>query len=366
MPTLARSHVSSVSNPVLDTYIVADGVLTNVYSLEFVIHEFATSRTAATLVTPLSGRTAIDVVAGRVSTGRYAVPFTVGGAAPIGVYRVTFYFKVLSTDTEQSFTQFFEVIGATYGDVSGNPLATVQSMRDEGVPVSAYSDAVLLQKLLDASQEVEDYTSRTFGPTYREILVDGTGAEALLLEDPIIGISDIAIVSSDVMQEGTVNMDTLRVYNRHITQNLREPDDRENPKVEFYSSEYYDYYGSRVKGSALLYRHWPAGKQNISVKGVFGYTEPNGTPTGGVPQRVAVAVRMLAMMNLPVLSDVDARMDAGQAWQTVSERTRDQSISRFSGVDAASRAAVIGAVTGSPTLDRILVQYRRGPKLGSA
>jgi hypothetical protein len=364
MHTLARSQTSSASNPILDTYLVVAGVLTDVYSLEFFIDEYVTAATA-TRVTPAMGRTAINVVTDRVSVGRYAVPWVIGGSAPVGTYKVTFYFKLLVSSVEQSYSQVFEVVSSIAPTAYGSSLATVKSLRDEGVPAS-YSDSLLLLKLIEASREVEDYTGRMFGPTYKSFHVDGTGSPALLLEEPIIGIGDVTIMTSDSVQPGPVDTDSIRVYNRHITQNLRDPDDRENPRIEFYDSEFYDYYGVRQRGPLLVYRDWPVGRQNISVAGVFGYTEPDGTPTGGVPLRIQHAVKMLALMNLPPMTDVDARDDAAGAWRNVTARTREQSLSRFSGVDAASRAAVIGSITGNPEIDRILVQYRRGPRYGSA
>ncbi len=364
MHTLARGQTSSASNPLLDTYLIADGVLTDVYSLEYVVSEFVTSASVATQVAPVSGRGTINVVTDRVSVGRYAVPWVVSGAAPIGKYRVTFYFKVESTDTEMSYNQNLEVVSALSPDSWGTAYASVASLREEGVP-AAYSDALLHRKLAEASREVESYTGRVFGPHFRDIRVDGTGAPALLLEEPIIGVASIEILTSDPLSSGPLDLSAVRVYNRHISMGLLDPDDRENAKIEWHGGSYYDYYGHRERGPLLGYRSWPHGHQSIAIKGVFGYTDPDGTSTGGVPRAIAQVTRMLALKNLPVLTDVDGRRDMN-TWSNVHVRTREQSISSFSGVDAASRAAIIGALTGDPAVDGVLARYRRGPRLGSA
>lgn len=364
MHTLARGQTSSASNPLLDTFLIAEGLLTNVFSLAYKIDEFVTSTTTATVVV---ARTSMNTTTDRVSTGRYAVPWTVGGAAAIGKYRVTFYFVVESGDAEQSYNQNFEVISAVAPDVYGAAYASVASLRAEGVPAS-YSDALLHSKLVEASREVDSYCQRSFGPRYQEVLVDGTGARALLLEDPIIGVSSITLISSDSTVAGPLDLATLRVYNRHLSNPyLNGVDDRENPKIEFFASEYVDAAGNRQRGALFNWRWFPKGHQNCLIKGVFGYSDPDGTPAGSVPRAIAQVTRVLALKNLPLLTDADGRTDASAGqWNWTTIRTKEQSISRFSGVDAASRAAVIGALTGDPSVDSVLVRYRRGARYGSA
>jgi hypothetical protein len=62
-----------------------------------------------------------------------------------------------------------------------------------------------------------------------------------------------------------VDLDDVEVYNRHLSQGLVDPDDRESPKIVVNVSDI-------AKIGFIDY--WPRGNQNIQVQGVFGYTDP--------------------------------------------------------------------------------------------
>jgi len=104
---------------------------------------------------------------------------------------------------------------------------------------------------------------------------------------------------------------------------------------------------------------WPRGQQNVEARGVFGYTEPDGSPTGRTPELIRRVTMLLVLRELPLLGDVDAREDAQRRFRLTSERTRDQSYTL-------EALRLHGAFTGDPEIDNVLVAFMRPPDLGAA
>ena len=69
--------------------------------------------------------------------------------------------------------------------------------------------------------------------------------------------------------------------------------------------------------------------------------------------------KLLAMRELPLLSDRDRREDAMKRWRLTGETTRDQSYS-LQALDA------MGEFTGDPEVDAILASFQRPPLMGAA
>ena len=151
-----------------------------------------------------------------------------------------------------------------------------------------------------------------------------------------------------------------RIYNRHLTQGLLLPDDRDDPKLEFFHGS--DLGGVRFEPAGALGLAslvWPRGQQNVMVRGVFGYTEPDGSPTGSTPTLIRQVTKLLVMRDLPRLTDLDRREDAQRRWRLTSERTRDQAYTL-------EALKLQGAFTGDPEIDNILVAFVRPADLGAA
>lgn len=245
------------------------------------------------------------------------------------------------------------------------PYATVQDLRDEGVP-SSYTDGWLNGRIALAQAYVESYTGRFFEPRDLEIRVDGSGSKALFLEIPIISIDSITI---DLVPNGgsdlelQISLDDVAIFNRHITQNLTAPDDRENPKIEFLSV--YDGELKRVTAISSTLT-WPRAKQNVVIAGAFGYTDFDaGNPEGVTPALIRQATILLVLRNLrPKYQAIDDDgVSLGSAGPITEMRTREQTVKRGSG---AQRSAIQGAFTGDPEIDSILARYRRPARIGVA
>lgn len=241
---------------------------------------------------------------------------------------------------------------------------TVEEMRDEGVTVEEASDARLALLISMQSRFIEHVTGRFFEPRELTLTLDGRGGKALLLGHPIISIESAAIsVFGSFAYDLSINLEDVAIYNRHLTQGLLHPDDRNNPKLEFRHGSHHARLGSTSLSSSLI---WSRGQQNVQVVGTFGYTDPDpdqdpDDPIVGItPLLIKQACKMLVMRVLPTLAAPDAN-SALLEGRILSESTRDQSWT-FDG----PRGNMLGIFTGDPAIDSILLMYKRPPLLGSA
>lgn len=230
--------------------------------------------------------------------------------------------------------------------------ATVADLRAEGVSEAAASDARLASLIALAGGYIERVTGQFFEARALTLTLDGTGGRVLPLGHPIVRI-DAVLLDSNPLSPGDLAVDPelFRVYNRHLTQGLLLPDDRDHPRLELVNEE------DVHLGLGRLV--WPRGQQNVEVRGVFGYTEPDGSPTGRTPELIRRVTMLLVLRELPLLGDVDAREDAQRRFRLTSERTRDQSYTL-------EALRLHGAFTGDPEIDNVLVAFMRPPDLGAA
>jgi len=364
MSALARGQTSNCANPALDVFITVNGVLTDVFSLEFQIFELVTNPLVPTQVYPVSGRQAVNVgitcptaLAGRVSVGRYFATWAVPLAELIGSHRIKWFFKVSALSSEIVFQEDFEVLpdGSASAD---DGYVSVAEMRDEGVPATV-SDEYLQKRIVLASRFVEAATKRFFLPRPLTIKVDGKGGTKILLSDPIISISEVLFDTTPWAPSATlVDMDLVRVYNRHLTQGLLSPDDRNNPKIElFHPAEMLQHYGTARTWSRLVF---PPGQQNVTITGVFGYTDPDSSAQGKTPDLIKHVTKLLVMREIDKIARTASRFDRHVRHRLTSERTRDQAYT----LDPLGTAR--GFFTGDPEIDNLLAYFMRPPALGAA
>ena len=369
MASIARGQTSDCSNPILDVFFQVQGITTDVAVLEYVISEKVTNPGVPTQVFPASGRAVADVSAlcptgHKLTTGRYVAEFTPEVDAPIGTWQIDWFFKLTNASNEQTFKEEFEVLPeVTASTASG--YCTVQSLRDEGVP-ARFTDAVLQAKIAKWSQYIENVTGRWFEPRSLQIKVDGKGSQELLLEIPIISITDVTFDTSpfspDVLE---VTADNFRVYNRHLTQRLTNPDDRDNPKVEFINIPDNVIEAQGIFGLTNMF--FPIGVQNVNVNGVFGYTDYDGSPYGKTPDMICEACKLLVLRDLePRYSGRDKAFDARNQGRLKRMKTRDQEIEWHDTFRMGTGTAYAGAFTGDPEIDSILAMYMRPPHFGAA
>ncbi len=106
---------------------------------------------------------------------------------------------------------------------------------------------------------------------------------------------------------------------------------------------------------------FPTGKQNIRVKGLWGYTDPDGSPTGSVPFLVRKAIVRLAISKLGTITSESGVQ--GPVGPIIEEKTRDQSVKYATPATSRADNAIF---TGDPEVDNIILAYAAPPEMGSA
>jgi hypothetical protein len=230
--------------------------------------------------------------------------------------------------------------------------ATVADLRAEGVTEATASDARIESLIALAGSYIERMTGRFFESRAQTLRLDGTGGRVQPLGQPIVSVEAVFVDSSPFSPGGApVDPISYRVYNRHLTEGLLLPDDRDNPRIELIGGD------EPFPGVGRL--GWPRGQQNIEVRGVFGYTDPDGSPTGRTPELIRHVTKLLVLRELPRMTDLDRREDALRRWRITSERTRDQAYTL-------EALRLSGEFTGDPEIDTILAALVRPPDLGAA
>jgi len=187
---------------------------------------------------------------------------------------------------------------------------------------------------------------------------------------PIIQIDSVATVfgrGSNLDRE-SIAVDDVLVYNRHLTEGLNDPDDRDHPRIEMVSGSLIDYPG--------LDAEFLAGSQIIEVSGLFGYTElgpgdsvgetSDGSQIplsyGDTPELIRQACMLLVTRNIGTLGDPASRADWRDASRVIEEKTADQSYKLASN----AQLKLFGSTTGDPEIDGILNLYRVPASMGVA
>lgn len=248
--------------------------------------------------------------------------------------------------------------------------ATIAQLRDEGVSPDI-SDDRLLSIIQRNSALIEQWTGRWFYPKALTLKLDGNGADQLLIGPPIIAVTELRILEPDfviVGNEELVDLQSVRIYNRHLTQGLIDPDDRDNPKIQYLSS----WSGTRQAPNIFPSGWFPQGRQNVQIDGLFGYTEfDNGvtlwtddlTPVGKTPDIINIVCMMLTVRDLLPLSDVSGRTEALLSSTVTEERTRDQSIKYGGGSSKVTSAG--SGILGNKEIQLMLEPFRRPMGLGA-
>lgn len=209
--------------------------------------------------------------------------------------------------------------------------ASLADMRAEGVTPAQASDERLTALLVEASAFVDHVTGWFFEPHTMALRMDGRGTPSLEPPVPPIRVDELLIdgVAASLAQ------DDIAIRGAPVSPGFDAP------------------------RFTLVRSVFPKGTDNIVVAGLWGYTEPDGTPTGGTPPAIRRAVMLLVMRWLPLLGDAEAAAAKSQ-WRILEERTRDQSyrLSPLSSVGV--------TLTSDPEIDLLLARYRKPIGLGAA
>jgi len=209
--------------------------------------------------------------------------------------------------------------------------ATVDDLRAEGVDQAQASDARLEALLEEASRTIDRLTGWFFEPLALTYRLDGRGTPSLEPPAPPIRLTRLIVVGYILPRDP----EHLVVVGAPV-----EP-------------------GFDAPRLTLRRGRFPRGTANVIVRGLWGYTEPDGTPNGRTPLAIRRACILLVLRWLPLMGDADDAAEARDRWRIIAEKTRDQSY-------RLDRPGDPGPLTGDPEIDRILMRFRRPAGLGSA
>lgn len=399
MPNLGRGQASSCANPVLDlyTYVGRPPVAQNVDVLEFRILDISTAakRADPVQVYPATPGTyqALDPTTDcptghRLATGHFVAAYTVDPAEEIGDHLIEWRFQQTVSHPVQTFQEEFYVAPSMV--VAGDPYAsyycTVQDLRDEGYDESLLGvnpatgvdftadefDARALKLIGLASRFVDKMTGRWFYPKLfnedNRFMVDGqggwraspfnqrSGSRVLHLEIPVIRVDRLYIRSDGTFNADLTEIDLsgslVQVYNRHL-RGLTQPDDRENPRIAFTNLQLVETIASGLYPAPHVF---PRGRLNVEIEGVFGYTDPDGTPLGQTPDLVRQATCRLVGRELLLDSDECEKLNVRNKFRIKSDKEGSTTITL-------QDLWLKGAFTGDPVIDQVLMSYKRPPRI---
>lgn len=353
MAAIARNEASSCANPRIVFTHQVDGLLANVNTLSFSIRDLTVDPVVEVIADTPIVLTACTDGGSRVSTGRYVAPFT-ATAYSLGTHEVVWRYVAAAGGPTRVMRRRFEVVDETIWGEGAAYLGYVDTARAQqlGLAIPTGGTVSDLHYAIDyASRMVETLTGRFFEPRYERLLLTSHGERSLILGHAIIGIEEIGVTglaATDTQIRTVVDLDLIEVFNRHLRGTLN-PDDRDAPRVTYGLQ-----YDPTVLAQVTL--RFDRGVLNVDVLGMFGYTDPDGTPVGQTPQLLGRVV--LALARRHVLEDPLSEDVGSAAGRVRSVRTRDQATTFMTPRDMGMSASL---GSGDPELDTILAQYVRPP-----
>lgn len=357
MVAVARGAVLSATSPLLSEFIAVDGKLVAPVSLSWTIYDIATGTKEDDPVL-VSGPTAVNLTTHKVSTGRYAVAWTVPADQTLGKHQIVWTAVLVSGGPTLTWRREFDVVQHDGLALGGYCLAS--DLRGEGVTADQASTSKLARLIREASDYVDRTTGTWFEPRPATHTLDGKGRDTLFLQTPTVAIASVTLSSAGTQ---IVDATAYKVYGWWSS-----PNDRWTPRIVRVSA---------LQGSSLVPAYawtgagyaiapvWPALRQNVIVDGVFGYLERDGSPAGGTPSLIRKATMMLVVRNLAPMADQDAAFEKKNKHRIIEEKTREQSyaLAKGGGATGDGREAPF---TGDPEIDQFLEAYQRPPYVGFA
>lgn len=350
MTALAQGAASTASAPLLSIR-VSDGrriVDPDDGTLTWTILDVSTEPKEESPVTVASGTVDLDDDRIGGATGHFAAVVTLSGSETKGAHEIRWAWEV--DGVAFSWVQRFDVLGGVPFGLGGGYLAPSE-LRAEGVGRSEASDVQLLRAIKEQSSFFERVTGRWFEPRYLELKADGSDARVLFLGQPIIALESVVTVGGTEYDLTTAGAE-LVVYNRHIA-GVVSPDDRDHPCVALPGVACWADGENVVLDEVYEGGSFNGSPQGLTLKGLFGYTEPDGSPFGETPYGVKRAVKMLVIRSLAKLACGPSTSEARLRNAVTSIRTRDQSITY---ADTAVKSA---GPTGDRELDMLIATFAR-------
>lgn len=355
MPGVTMDEAVGCANPLLFFPYQQDGILSDPALVALSIWDVqADEERVAEVALDLA-----DCPAGaKLGTGRFVPSFTPNAADlwTTGTHEIRWRFRNTVGGPDRRWAQRFEVLDPAEFPYGSGYVGYADSSVLKANDLFAALSIRQIQRLIDsASRKVELYTGRFFEPRFFTASFDSKGGPAVVLGHPVIGLGTLEVVGSGVADTVVaIDSTALRVYNRHLI-GLLDPDDRDDPRVEFATNN--------PSSTALARGSFAPGRQNIRMVAVWGYTDPDGTPVGARPADLPRVVGALAAKDS--LDPYGQDVSVSSAYRIHSAKTRDQAVSFFSPGAGGGGSGMLGPITGDRFIDDILIQLLRPPHMAA-
>lgn len=271
MPSLARGQENTPS--ILNWFTTVNGVLTDMFAVEFQIWNIAAGL-PGTQIFPATGGEWSSVTDndGHYSVGHYWAydvvedeGWTPGIAETLGTHRAVWRWKATVASPWQSSMEDFEVLTESAGG-STDTYISLTDIRAEGLAQADFSDASVLAAI-SLWQDVLDRCCRQwFNSRVLTLSVDGNDSDTLHFGVPIISIDYVKLNGR------TDELDTS-LYRIYSERNFLV--DRGNPCIKLIGPDYHrDIF---LEPCVLGKLKFKKGRQNQEIKGIFGFTEQDGS-----------------------------------------------------------------------------------------
>jgi hypothetical protein len=353
MPALARGQENQPS--IVNWFVTVNGILTDMYEVGFRIFDI-TAGLPGTQIFPTTPGDYEDVTnaPGKFGVGSYYAydntagnGYTPGLAATVGTHRIEWRWKRSVASQYQAGFEDFEVLVESAGS-SVDTYCSVQDIRDLGITVAMMSDEDVLAQIELWQMVLERVCRQWFNARSMVLSLDGTDSDTLFLGVPIISVEYLRMNGNDV----DVDTDYFRVYNGRAGW----PDHRRNPKISLVRSEDGNLYTRPVIHGQMKFRR---GYQNQEIKGIFGFTEADGS----VPKPIKRALCKLVYEKItkPLNPSLVPTLPPPPPPPTgpISEEETDDHRRKYA-VASAKQAApgILAGVTQDPEIQQILRLYR--------
>ena len=360
MRGLARGEQSTVVNPVLQLFCRQGEFLADPVEASYTIEDV---RNPANTPVVKVASTPIDLddapTGNKLGTGRFYIPTGVTSSWGHGTHRAVCRYKMEVAEREYVQIIEFEVLNPTIyptGQDYVGYAATKDLYLNNFFTFDAAAPDTLHRYINQVAVNLEDILQRFFEPRFIDLRINGDGRHILYMDE--------AIIAADVVSQVEVNSDgtetltpydhpSFKVMNRHLD-GLLNPDDRHNPYLHSIAS-----LQNSISTSSFL---WPGGERNISVSGVFGFTDPSPRPDqvliGYTPLELSQVTGILLSRYVS-----DPTMESPGTWRpgTVKKyKTRDQMIEFFG---ANGSVDVSRGILGDPMLSTMVERFVKPARL---
>jgi hypothetical protein len=250
------------------------------------------------------------------------------------------------------------------GDFTG--YVTIDEVRAEGLTATVADDGRVALAIEKSSALIDRITGMWFEPRTRSFRLDCKRGDRIPFEIPIIAITALTVEGGVI--DLTIADGEVFIYNRHLTQGLMSPDDRQDPHISKQGGDTQD-----DLGFYAYQRRFESGFGQIEVTGVFGWTELGRHETPGetvadsqvplsygeTPALIKQAcLRLVLKYAYPLVGGEGE--DIAMRRRLTGESTRDQSYS----LAAPSAADSAYGMTGDVEVDRILSMFQKPTYVG--